>query len=81
MLPARAARPSWRHRGRYIGGIVEEGAQEAHGAELRREAEPVVVATELGDDRAVTFVEVEVAVELLLARLTGVWRSDGAARR
>src|SRR3954451_20122823 len=59
-------------RGRHVGGIVEEGAQEAHRAELHREAEPVVLATEPGEDRAVGFVEVEVAVELLLGRLAGV---------
>jgi hypothetical protein len=60
------------HRGRHVGGIVEEGAQEAHRAELHREAEPVVLATQPGDDRAITFVEVEVAVELLPGRLAGV---------
>src|SRR3954451_971472 len=59
-------------RGRHVGGIVEEGAQEAHRAEPHREAEPVVVAAKPGDDRTIGLVEVEVAVELLLGRLAGV---------
>jgi hypothetical protein len=72
--PARCQLPSHRgeHRGRHVGRIVEEGAQEAHRAELQREAEPVVVATKPGDDRTIGLVEVEVAVELLLGRLAGV---------
>ena len=54
------------HRRAVHGGIVEEGAQKRTVPSSRREAEPVVVAVEPGDDRAVGFVEVEVAVELLL---------------
>ena len=60
------------HRGRRLGRVVEEGAEEAGRAELGREPDPVVGAAHPADQVAVGGVEVEVAGELLLAGGAGV---------
>ncbi len=51
----------WRHRQR----IVQEGSQVAHGAQLHREAEPVVVAALASDPLQIDVIEVKVPVQLV----------------
>lgn len=50
---------------RRLHGIVEEGAEQPDRAELNRNTEAVVVAAVLGDEGAVSVVEVEMAGELV----------------
>src|SRR5271165_1895546 len=52
--------------------LVEKGAEEPHGAELNREAETHVVPALRADHLAVGIVQVEVARELIRARLTRI---------
>jgi len=49
---------------RQVGGVGQERAEEAHGAQLHREAEPVVLPAANIDQLSVGGVEVEVAVQL-----------------
>ncbi len=53
-------------------GVSQEGAEEAHGAQLHREAEPVVLPATNIDQLSVGGVQVEVAVQLSPGGITGV---------
>ncbi len=57
---------------RHVGGVGQERAEEAHGAQLHREAEPVVLPAANIDQLSVGGVEVEVAVQLSPGGITGV---------
>jgi hypothetical protein len=57
---------------RHVGRVVEEGAEEAHRAELHGAAEPHVGAAMPADEGAVGVVEEEVAGELLGRGVAGV---------
>ena len=58
-----------------FGQVGQEGAQEPHGPDLRREPETVVITTASGDEPTILVVEVEVAFELggrWLARIAAI---------
>jgi hypothetical protein len=61
-----------RHAGRHGRGIVQEGAEEADGAELDCEAQPRVVPPLRGGKFAVGVVKVEVPGKLVGRRLSGI---------
>ena len=60
------------HPARHLPEVVEEHPQEPDGAELGREADAVVGAAQQGNDLAVGGIEMEMAGQLLLTRLSRV---------
>jgi hypothetical protein len=60
------------HHGRRLARVVEKSAEEPHRPELDGEADPVVGAAHRADEFKIHRVEVEMAGELLLARVADV---------
>jgi len=56
----------------HVDRVSQEGAEKAHGAQLHREAEPVVLPATNIDQLSVGGIEVEVAVQLSPGGITGV---------
>ena len=56
----------------HVDRVSQEGAEKAHGAQLHREAEPVVLPATNIDQLSVGGIEVEVAVQLSPRGITGV---------
>jgi hypothetical protein len=69
------------HAGRRLGQVIEERAEEAHGAELYGNAEAHVVAAPGADEGLVGIVEVEVAREMIGRWLAREAATGAAARR
>lgn len=57
---------------RHVGRVGEERAEEPDGAELDGEPETIVIAAANLDQRSVSVVEMEVPVELLQRRFSGI---------
>jgi hypothetical protein len=57
---------------RHVGRVGQERAEEAHGAQLHRETQPVVLTAAHLDQRTVGGIEMEVAIQLSPGRVTGV---------
>lgn len=71
-LRCRAAFRGSNDRVGYVGGVGEEGSEEANSAELYGEAQSIVIASALGDKPVVFVIEVKEAGKLLRGRLTSV---------